>query len=79
MQDLSEIQHAIEHLPAEDQAKFVRWFSVWLMDRDRQTWDAELEQDFAPGGPGMKLLEQVDRDIAAGKSAPMLDGLKRRR
>ena len=46
--DLTEIQNAIEALPAEQQASL----AVWLFERDRLQWDLELERDFSPGGGG---------------------------
>ena len=74
MQDLSEIQHAIESLPLEAQARL----AAWMAQRDHEQWDAEIERDFSPGGAGMKLLEEVKRDIAAGKSQPFEEGRKQR-
>ena len=75
MQDLSDIQKAIEHLPSEAQARL----AAWMAQRDREQWDAELERDFSPGGAGMKLLEKVDRDIDAGKFQPFAEGRKQHR
>jgi hypothetical protein len=37
----------------------------------KQDWDREMEQDFAPGGRGAHLLEEVKADIAAGRTKPM--------
>jgi hypothetical protein len=53
--NLTEIQHAIEALPAEQQASL----ADWLSERDRRQWNLELEQDFSPGGAGMALLDRV--------------------
>jgi hypothetical protein len=52
---LTELQRAIEALPAEQQASL----AAWLAERDRRQWDLELEQDFSPGGAGMALLDRV--------------------
>ncbi len=68
--DLGEIQHAIEALTPEQQASLV----AWLSDRDRRRWDAELEQDFSPGGAGMDLLEDVKAQVRLGQSEPMSEG-----
>ena len=74
--NLTEIQHAIEALPAEQQASL----AVWLSERDRLQWDLELEQDFSPGGAGMALLDRVragdDQEIDAAHRllAPKLLG-----
>jgi hypothetical protein len=68
--DLAEIRHAIEALPAEQQASL----AAWLSDRDRVQWDAEIEQDFSPGGAGMQLLETVRAQVRLGHSKPMSEG-----
>jgi hypothetical protein len=72
--DLAEIQHAIEALPPEQQARL----AAWLSDRDRLQWDAEIDQDFSPGGAGMELLENVRAQIRFGHSRPMSEGQPRR-
>jgi hypothetical protein len=68
--DLTEIQHAIEALPAEQQASL----TVWLSERDRLQWDLELEQDFSPGGAGTALLDRVRAQVGRGESKPMAEG-----
>jgi hypothetical protein len=72
--DLAQIQHAIEALPAEQQASL----AAWLSERDRLQWDAEIEQDFSPGGAGMELLEHVRAQVQLGHSQPMSEGQPRR-
>ena len=67
--NLSEIQHAIEGLPPEEQQAL----AAWMAERDRTQWDAELERDFAPGGAGTELLERVKRDVREGRSRPFSD------
>jgi hypothetical protein len=57
------IKELIERLPPDDQAAL----ASWVAERDARAWDAQIEQDFSPGGVGMALLEEVDRQIAAGK------------
>ena len=64
--DLTEIQHAIEELSREQQAAL----AAWLAERDQEAWDAELERDFAPGGDGRALLEEMKADVRAGKFRP---------
>ena len=71
---LTEIQHAIEALPAEQQASL----AVWLSERDRHRWDLELEQDFSPGGAGMALLDRVKAQVDRGESLPMAEGRRQR-
>jgi hypothetical protein len=72
--DLTEIQHEIEALPAEQQASLV----VWLSNRDRGQWDLELERDFSAGGAGMALLDHVRKQVGRGESKPMADDRQRR-
>jgi hypothetical protein len=72
--DLTEIQHAIEALPAEQQASL----ADWLAERDRRQWDLELEDDFSPGGAGMALLDRVREQVGRGESKPMTEGRPRR-
>jgi hypothetical protein len=71
---LTELQHAIEALPAEQQASL----AAWLSERDRRQWDLELEQDFSPGGEGMPLLDRVRAQAARGESRPITEGRQRR-
>jgi hypothetical protein len=71
--NLTEIQHAIEALPAEQQASL----ADWLSERDRRQWDLELEQDFSPGGAGMALLDRIQVEVDRGESKPMAEGRER--
>lgn len=52
------IREAILALSREDRLEL----EEWLADR----WDAEMERDFAAGGRGSTLVEQVDAEIDAG-------------
>jgi len=72
--NLTEIQHAIEELPAEQQTSL----AVWISERDRLQRDLELEQDFSPGGAGMALLDRVRAQVDRGESKPMAEGRLRR-
>jgi hypothetical protein len=60
---LEGIKEAIEHLPEQEQLAL----ESWLAER----WDAQLERDFSPGGPGMALLEEADAEIASGQVRPL--------
>lgn len=68
--DLAEIQQAIEELPKEQQAAL----ATWLAERDQAEWDAEIERDFAPGGTGVALIEEMKADARAGKFRPFEEG-----
>jgi len=41
---------------------------------DKILWDAQIRRDFSPGGAGMELLRDVERQIAQGDFRPMEDG-----
>lgn len=68
--ELAEIQHAIEELPKDQQAAL----AAWLADREQAAWDAEIERDFAEGGPGVTFLEEMKADARAGKFRPYEQG-----
>jgi hypothetical protein len=65
--ELAEIQSAIESLPADQQQTLLNW----LADRDAAQWDAEIEQDFSPGGAGAELLDRVKAQVRSGESRPL--------
>ena len=73
--DLAEIQHAIEELPKEQQAEL----AAWLSEREQADWDVEIERDFALGGAGVALLEEMKADVRAGKFRPFEEGLPPKR
>jgi hypothetical protein len=64
--DLAEIQHAIEELPKDQQMAL----ATWMAERDQTEWESEIERDFAPGGAGMTLIEEMKEDARAGKFRP---------
>ena len=72
---LEAIKEAIEQLPPEEQTML----ATWLSERDWEAWDQEIERDFSPGGRGMPLLAELEREIADGKTRPMAEGFVARR
>jgi hypothetical protein len=70
---LTELQRAIEALPAEQQASL----AAWLSERDRQQWDLELERDFSSGGAGMALLGRVRAQVGRRESKPLAQSRRR--
>jgi hypothetical protein len=50
----------------------------WIGERDWRTWDEQIERDFSPGGRGLPLLADLEREIAEGKSIPMEEGFTER-
>jgi hypothetical protein len=51
------IKDAIVHLPEPERKQL----ADWLEEMEEQAWDRQMEQDFAPGGRGAHLLEEIDR------------------
>jgi hypothetical protein len=68
--DLTEIQHTIELLPAEQQAEL----AAWIAERDQAEWETEIERDFSRGGSGTALIEEIKADVRAGKYLPFEEG-----
>jgi hypothetical protein len=60
------IKEAITLLPEYERHSL----AAWLNELDYDDWDRQMAADFSPGGRGMTLVEQVKRDIAAGKAVP---------
>ena len=69
------IQAAIEQLSEADRRKLADWFE----EMEEQAWDQQIEQDFSPGGRGMPLLAELERELAEGKTRPMEEGFAERR
>ncbi len=63
---LETIKEAIEQLPSEDRLALESWLA--------EAWDAEIEKDFSPGGPGMPILDKVKSDLREGKFTPFEQG-----
>lgn len=72
---LESIKDAIEQLPAEEESILARWLS----ERDWNKGDEQIETDFSPGGRGMPLLAEMEREIAEGKTRSMDGGFAERR
>ena len=34
-------------------------------------WDRQIEEDFSPGGRGIPLLAELERELAEGKTRPV--------
>ena len=57
---LEAIKEAIVQLPEEERLALESWMA--------KAWDAQIEQDFSPGGAGLALLEEVDAQIEAANT-----------
>jgi hypothetical protein len=69
------IKAAIEGLPEPERRKLADWFE----ELEEQAWDKQIEGDFSPGGRGVPLLAELEREIAEGETRPMEEGLAERR
>lgn len=65
------IKEEIAHLSEQER----RQLFDWLEELEEQAWDKEMEQDFAPGGRGERLMADVEADIAAGRTKPLSEVL----
>ena len=61
MTTVLEIERAIEQLPIDQFSKI----HDWIVERDWQAWDAQLERDCAAGKLDF-LVEEALRDAASG-------------
>jgi hypothetical protein len=68
------IKVAIEQLSTPERRELADWFE----QIEEVAWDAEMEQDFAPGGRGHHLVEKINQQIDDGKFTPMEKGLRSR-
>ncbi|MEK7408596.1 MAG: hypothetical protein AAB225_26295 [Acidobacteriota bacterium] len=67
MTTLAEIKAVIENLPEQERAEL----ATWLASLERQAWDAQMAEDFSPGGRGMELLQEVDAAIDREDFTPL--------
>jgi hypothetical protein len=63
MTTVETIERAIEQLPAEELAKFRRWF----LEFDAAAWDAQIEAD-AAAGKFDALAEEALAEYRSGKA-----------
>ena len=68
------IKDAIVHLSASERKLLAGWFQEW----EEEAWDRQMEQDFAPGGRGVHLLEKIDHQIDTGNFTSLEEGLRAR-
>jgi hypothetical protein len=64
---LAEIEKAVDELSPAELAKL----AAYIANRDRLTWDKEIEEDFSPGGKHTKVLEKIDAEIDSGNFTPL--------
>jgi curved DNA-binding protein CbpA len=66
------IKAAIEQLSEPERRELADWFERL----EEEAWDAEMGQDFAPGGRGHHLVEKINQQIDAGKFTALEKGLR---
>ena len=64
---VADIKAAIAQLPEPELLKL----ADWLDEMRNRAWDAEMERDFSSGGRGIRLLEEAEEDLRAGRVKPM--------
>lgn len=69
------IKEEISQLSAEDRHQL----AAWLEELDELEWDRQIEEDFSPGGRGMPLLAELERELAEGKTRPVEEVCAERR
>ena len=72
---LEAIKEAITHLPEEERRQLAGWFEGMV----EAAWDEEMKRDFAPGGRGERLAQEIQREISKGEARPLEEGLVKRR
>ena len=76
---LEAIKEAVVHLSEAERQQFAHWFE----EMAEEAWDNQIERDFAPGGRGAHLVEEIDREIdrtiASGNLTSLREGLSVRR
>jgi hypothetical protein len=60
---LAEIEKAVDRLSPEELAKL----ADYIARHDKAAWDEELARDFSAGGRLWPLLDDVEKDIRAGR------------
>ena len=66
------IKAAIEELTEPER----RELADWIEQLEAESWDAEMKQDFAPGGRGHRLLARINQEINDGKYTRIKKGLR---
>jgi hypothetical protein len=67
MSSIHEIQKAIDGLSAGEKQTLLDW----LLGADRQAWDRQIAEDFAPSGAGAQRLANIDEQIRLGNFRPL--------
>jgi hypothetical protein len=63
---IEELESVVSGLPAQDLARFSRWFEEFMADQ----WDRQIEQDVAAGRLEA-ALKRADDHYEAGRCTPL--------
>ncbi len=66
MSTVDEIEAAIDKLAPTDFARL----RDWLLERDQEIWDKQIIDDSASGKLS-HLVQEIEADIASGKTKPL--------
>ena len=69
------IKAAIKQLTEPERRELADWFEQF----EEETWDAEMERDFSPGGRGHHLVAKINEEIDKGEFTPLEKRLRSRR
>jgi hypothetical protein len=64
---LAEIEEAVKELTAEELTRL----AAFIARQDKLGWDAQIEEDFSPGGKHAAMLQKLDAEIDTGKFTPL--------
>jgi hypothetical protein len=69
------IKEAIQHLPNEERRKLAGWFE----GIEEVAWDEDIKRDFASGGKGERLAQEIRAGVPESGARPLEEGLAKRR
>ena len=64
--NVEEIESVVSNLPAEDLARFSKWFEEFMAD----AWDRQIEGDMRAGRLDA-AMKRADEHYAAGRCTPL--------
>jgi hypothetical protein len=64
---VAEIKQAISHLSPAELAEVI----AFIRDQKKAAWEAQIEEDFSPGGARYGLIQEIDAQIDAGEYKPL--------
>jgi hypothetical protein len=65
------LKEAFKELSRREQTSLAEW----ILQKDSDVWDRQIEEDFSPGGAGVDLVRRAEADIAAGRVKSLRESL----